>query len=367
MKKQLQNRRVAIVYDRVNKWGGAERMLLALNEMFPEAPLYTSVYNPETAPWAKVFPKVIPSFLDRLPMANSNHEFLAPFMPLAFESFDLSDYDLVISVTSESAKGIITFPDTLHICYCLTPTRYLWSGYETYFNTSFKKTISKPIVNYLRNWDKVAAGRPDHLIAISSEVQSRIKEYYSLDSKIIFPPVSIFSNKSFKTHILNTTSYFLLVSRLVKYKRVDLAIKCFNQLNKKLVIVGKGRQERYLKSIASDNIVFINEVSEDKLFEFYKNAKALIVPQVEDFGLATAEAQSIGTPVIAYKKGGSLDIVENKKTGLFFECQTAESLAQAVDKFEKMQFDKKYIINRMKRFSKVRFQKDLLNYIKDKI
>jgi len=367
MKKQLQNKRIAIVYDRINKWGGAERVLLALHEIFPKAPLYTSVYNPKNTRWAEVFPKIIPSFLNKLPMANSNHEYLASFMPIAFENFDFSKYDLVISITSEAAKGIVTDPDTLHICYCLTPTRYLWSGREIYFDTLFKRTVSKPITKYLQNWDKIAAQRPDCMIAISSEVQSRIKRYYNRHSEIIYPPVNTLVNKTIKNNMSNNIDYYLLVSRFVKYKRIDLVIKCFNQINRRLVIIGKGRQERNLKSIAKDNIIFIDDVTENELIAYYKNAKALIVPQIEDFGLVTAEAQSVGTPVIAYKKGGSLDIIEHKKTGIFFKRQTAKSLSRAVDKFEKMKFDKRYISNQAKRFGKKRFQEDLLEYIKDKI
>src|SRR3990167_11390280 len=175
--------RVALAYDRVNKWGGAERVLLALHEIFPNAPLFTAVYNSETSKWAEVFPKVIPSFLQKIPFAKTRHEFLGTFTPLAFETFDFSDYDLVISVTSEAAKGIITRPGTFHICYCLTPTRYLWSHHDFYFKNppdSFKKyplfsLLSKPIVSYLRNWDLVAAQRPDIIVAQSTEVKKRIK------------------------------------------------------------------------------------------------------------------------------------------------------------------------------------------------
>ncbi|MEK7497519.1 MAG: hypothetical protein AAB656_01225 [Patescibacteria group bacterium] len=184
--------KTAIVYDRVNKWGGAERVLLTLHEMFPGAPLYTSVYNSKTAPWAAVFPKVYTSFLQNFPFAKNNHELYAILMPIVFESFDFDEYDLVISVTSEAAKGVITKPGTKHICYMLTPTRYLWSGYKEYFKNPLVRFISKPIINYLRSWDKVAAFRPDEIIAISTEVQRRVKKYYNRESKIIFPPAENF-------------------------------------------------------------------------------------------------------------------------------------------------------------------------------
>src|SRR5579883_623792 len=222
--------KVALVYDRINKWGGAERVLLALHEIFPDAPLYTSVYNPELAPWAKDF-TVKTSFLQNFPYASSHHEMLATLMPIAFESFSFDEYDLVISVTSEAAKGIITPPHTKHICICLTPTRYLWSGYDTYFSNSTFKLLTKPIVQYLRTWDKTVAQRPDAYIAISEEVQRRIKKYYERDSVVIYPPLSLTSHvapfKKKRKHILRkktTGNYFLIVSRLVPYKRVDIAV-----------------------------------------------------------------------------------------------------------------------------------------------
>jgi hypothetical protein len=190
MKKPLSKRKVALVYDRVNKWGGAERVLLALHEIFPNAPLYTSVYDVKRAPWASVFPNVRTSPLQKIPFAKLNHEFLAPFMPFAFELFDFSKFDLVISVTSEAAKGIITTPKTFHLCYCLTPTRYLWSGYNEYFKDTVFKGFTKPIISCLRMWDKKASGRPNKIIAISSEVERRIKKFYGRESEIIFPPVA---------------------------------------------------------------------------------------------------------------------------------------------------------------------------------
>ena len=203
--------KVALVYDRVNKWGGAERVLLALKQIFPEADLFTSVYNEEKASWAKVF-NVKTSFLQKFPFASSAHQIYAALMPLAFESLDLTGYDLVISVTSEAAKGVITKPQALHICYCLTPTRYLWSGYMDYFQNSFLRLISKSMVFYLRFWDKIAAQRPDEYIAISTEVKNRINKYYGRNSSIIYPPLTLSDQN------LNDSpkqkDYFLVVSRL---------------------------------------------------------------------------------------------------------------------------------------------------------
>src|SRR3989344_3126516 len=182
--------KTAIVYDRVNKWGGAERVLLTLHELFPDAPIYTSVYSPEKATWAKVFPEVIPSFLQNIPCLRDKHEYLAPFMPIAFESLNLTRSDLVISVTSEAAKGVITKPGTLHVCYCLTPTRYLWSHYELYFKNAVFRAVTKPLVFYLKHWDLIAAQRPDEMVAISLAVRERIRKYYAREVKLIFPPLS---------------------------------------------------------------------------------------------------------------------------------------------------------------------------------
>ena len=355
--------KVAIVYDRVNKWGGAERVLLALHEMFPKAPLYTSVYDPKNASWTKVFPEIKTSFLQKFSFAKSNHEFLAPFMPFAFESFDFSDFDLVISVTSEAAKGIKTKTGTYHLCYCLTPTRYLWSGYNEYFRDPVFRAITKPIVSILRKWDKKAAARPDKIIAISTEVQKRIKKYYSRDSEIIYPPVDKLpsSEGRQKTNHKNQTNskYYLLVGRLVGYKKVDLAIQAFNKLNYPLVIVGTGRDEKKLKKMSNKNIYFAGKVSEKELVNYYQNAKALIMPQEEDFGIVSIEAQSYGVPVIAYKKGGASDTVISGKTGLLFDSQTVKSLMQAVEKFDKMHFSERIIKTNVQRFSKQVFRRRL--------
>ncbi len=347
--------KTAIVYDRVNKWGGAERVLLELHKIFPGAPLYTSVYDEKNALWAKVFPKIYTSFLQKLPFAKGNHEFLANFMPLAFESFNFDEYDLVISVTSESAKGVITKPGTLHVCYCLTPTRYLWSGYKDYFKNPILKFISQPFVNYLRIWDKIAAQRPDKMISISTEVNNRITQYYHRKSEIIFPPLTNFAKKTTTTK----KDYYLMVGRIVKYKKFDLVVKTFNKLKRPLYIVGSGSQKWKLKLIARSNIRFFDEVTDDKLTELYQQAKALIMPQVEDYGLISIEAQSLGTPVIAYNKGGTVDTVVDNVTGILFDHQSVDGLTSAIEKFEKMSFNGKLLGDNAKKSTKEVFKRRL--------
>jgi glycosyltransferase involved in cell wall biosynthesis len=378
--------KVAIVYDRVNKWGGAERVLLALHEMFPQAPLFTSVYSKNRAKWAEVFPQIHTSFLQKIPFTKTRHELLPLFMPIAFESFNFDEYDLVISITSEAAKGIITKGKTKHICYCLTPTRYLWSGYQDYFGIMNHESgirhgnwrripgqtrhdtfrhLTKPMINYLRKWDLVAAKRPDAIIGISKEVQRRIKDYYDRDSELVYPPVEVESGKGkgqIPDHVRNDGSsvrdYFIVVSRLVPYKRVDLVIQTFNKLQMPLVIVGTGSEEKKLKKLAGSTIQFTGHIPDSELANYYTNAKAFIFPQEEDFGITAVEAQAHGVPVIAFKKGGALDTVIHGKTGMFFEEQTIESLEKAIKRLKDLRFKNYDLRKNARRFSKERFKSE---------
>jgi glycosyltransferase involved in cell wall biosynthesis len=367
--------KTAIIYDRVNKWGGAERVLLSLHDLFPDAPLYTAVYSPEKTAWSKVFPQVIPTFLQSVPFLKDKHELLGTFTPLAFETLNISNYDLVISVTSEAAKGIITGPDTFHLCYCLTPTRYLWSGFDEYQkNPGILKTIpfyssfSKPLLKYVKAWDITASARPDLFVGISTEVQNRIKNYYQRESELIYPPVEVetFSKYHGKKPDNLPAKYFLVVGRLVPYKKIDLVIEAFNELDLPLVIVGTGSEEHKLKKMAKGNIHFAGFVLEENLPAYYKYAEALIFPQEEDFGIVPLEAQASGIPVIAYKKGGVLDTVIAKKTGIFFKAQTKISLKNAVLKYKKHLFNKSELVNHANKFSskifKNNFKKLLRKY-----
>lgn len=353
--------KVALVYDRINKWGGAERVLLAFHEMFPEAPLYTSVYNEKKAPWASVFPKIHTSFLQKFPFAKSHHELYASLMPLAFESFNFDKYDLAISVTSEAAKGIITKPGTAHVCYCLTPTRYLWSGYEDYFRNPVFKFITFPVVWYLKAWDKIAARRPDKIVAISKEVQKRIKKYYGLSSEVIYPPVTINGRRS---KVKNDSGYFLIVSRLVPYKRIDVTVKAFNKLGLPLKIVGTGSEFKKLKRMAKSNIEFLGNLTDEELVSYYKDCIALVFPGIEDFGLTVLEAQSFGKPVIAYKKGGAEETVVEGQTGLFFYPQTEKALIKKVKEFKNLNFDAEKARKQARKFGEKEFIKKFLDILK---
>ncbi len=361
--------KVALVYDRVNTWGGAERILLALHKLFPNAPLYTSVFDPKRAPWAKDI-DIKTSFLQKIPLASSNHELLPMLMPLAFESFSFDGYDLVISVTSEAAKGVITKPSTKHICYCLTPTRYLWSGYNEYFKNNLFKTISYPAVQSLRKWDQIAAQRPDAIVAISNEVKKRIKTYYKRDAEVIYPPATLslarragspaelHEKKYSSKKQVNGSDYFLVVSRLSKftrYKRIDLAVEACTELNLSLKIVGQGNWESELRVMAGSTIEFVGSPTDDELTDYYKHAKALIFPGVEDFGLTMVEAQKFGKPVIAFRGGGALEIVKEGKTGYFFSEQTKDSLIKALQKFSDFSFDSEDCKKQAEKFSMEKF------------
>lgn len=354
--------RIALVYDHVNKWGGAERILLALHEIWPEAPLYTAVYNPAGSPWAAGF-RIIPSFLNRLPFAKSKHELYPWLTPLAFESFNLNSYDLVISVTSSDAKGIITSPRTKHVCYCLTPTRYLWSGYNHYFNSAVSRLIVSPVVRHLRAWDKQAAERPDYFVSISKTVASRVRQYYNRTSTVIFPPLDLARFKPSG----HRSDYFLVVARLVPYKKTELVVRGFNQLKLPLKIVGSGNQFRFLRRLADSNIEFLGQLTEDRLVTYYQNCRAVIFPQEEDFGLVPLEAQACGKPVIAYRGGGATETVIEGKTGLFFNRQNEESLIEAVNKFQNYQFKAEDCQANARRFGKDRFIKEFKQFIEKNV
>lgn len=354
--------KVALVYDRVNKWGGAERVMVALKRLFPEADLYTSVYHPN-AFWAKDF-SIKTSFLQRFPKASTSHEFYALLMPVAFESFTFDEYDLVISVTSEAAKGVITHPKTLHVCYCLTPTRYLWSGYNTYFKGQAIKILASPAISYLRMWDSAAASRPDYFIAISQTVKERIQKYYVRDADIIYPAVTRLADFP---QLIEGGSYFLVVSRLVSYKRIDLAIKAANNLKLPLKIVGEGRDRKKLESIAGDTVEFLGTVSDQELSLLYANCRALIFPGIEDFGLVIVEAQQFGKPVITFRGGGATEIIQEGKTGAFFDKQTVKSLQTSLQEFQETRYNSEDCMKNSERFSFECFEKGFKKIIDEKM
>lgn len=368
--KTYESPRIALVYDRVNKIGGAEKVLEQLHQIWPEAPLYTSVWNKATAPWSEQI-DVRASFLNRIPFARTRHEWLAWLMPTVFESFSFEKYDIIISITSAEAKGIITLPEKLHLCYMLTPTRYLWNKTHLYrqqgfvANNPLTRMIAAPLMSRLRRWDYYAGQRPDQIVAISKTVSHRVEKYYRRPADaVIYPPVSQLTSGNPVPEEVDTP-YFLVVSRLVPYKRIDLAVQAFNQLGKNLVIVGDGSQYRHLKQMAKPNVKLVGKVSQSRLASFFEHASGLVFPSEEDFGIVCLEAQSLGKGVIAYNKGGASETVIHGKTGVLFESQTVESLITAIQDFEKQNFKKSDISKNAKAYSERVFRNNFKNYVED--
>lgn len=360
----LKQAKIALVYDRVNKFGGAERVLLSLHQLFPDAPLYTSVYSPSHAPWAKDF-KVIPSFLNRLPLLRTRHERVAPLMPLAFESFDLSSFDIILSVTSAEAKGVLTSPRQLHVCYCLTPTRYLWSHTHTYLHSPLRRLTMTPFISSLRRWDFLAARRPDHLIPISTTVAGRIKKYYRLRPEpVIYPPVNtaFFAQHPPKCYT-KQRDFYLLVSRATEYKGIDYVIKAFTQHPRPLIVVASGQGVSRLKALNLPHLRVLSSITDAHLSCLYHHAKALIFPQEEDFGIVALEAQSAMLPVIAYNRGGACETVIDQKTGILYSAPSPASLESALQQFDSISFQPNAICQHARQFDTKVFTSSFTNQL----
>lgn len=354
--------KVAIIHDWLNQYGGAEQVLSALHEIYPEAPIFTSIYWPEAMPGEWQGWDIRPSWLNRLPFVNQHHQPFLPLYPLAFESFDLSDYKLIISNKSAFCHGVRRSSGTLHICYCLTPTRFLWN-YEEYVRREripwLMRAFLPLFIDRLRIWDRAAADRVDHFVAISQEVQERIKRFYGRDSTVIYPPVDIE-----RFQLTNSPEdYFLVVSRLIPYKRIDIAIQAFNDLGLPLLIIGEGRDEKRLKAMAGPKIKFLGRLPDGQLTYYLSRCRAVIFPGQEDFGLVPLEAMACGRPVIAYAGGGALETVVEGETGLLFSQQSAEALATTVRNLDDRRFDPPTIRAHAAKYDRKRFKAQLRDFI----
>lgn len=326
------NLKVALVHYWLLNMRGGEKVLEALCDLFPEADIYTLLVDESILTEKLKRHRIIPSFVQKIPGAKKHYKNLLPLYPLALEQFDLSGYDLVISSESGPAKGVLTRPETCHICYCHTPMRYLWDMYHNYLaEAGWTKKLLMPVAaQYLRSWDLQSAQRVDYFVANSEHVARRIAKHYKREAEIIYPPVS---TGSFSVSD-ETGDYYLYAGQLVGYKRPDLAVDAFTQLGKPLVVIGEGQEMPMLKKKAGPNIRFLGRQPDEVMKDYFARCRALIFPGEEDFGIIPVEVQAAGRPVIAYACGGALETVLPGKTGLFFKEQTVESLLQAVAAFE---------------------------------
>jgi len=366
--------KIAIIHDFLTYFGGAERVLMSLHKLYPEAPIYTLLYDQKKM--KQYFPeaKIRTSFLNRLPkFIRKRKKYLLPFMPTAAETFDLRDFDVVISSSSSFVKGIITKPKAIHICYCHTPTRFLWDWHYNYLEENKIKGIKKifilPMLHYLRMWDKSASERADYFIANSEHTAKRIKKFYGRDSEVIYPPCATKSPLPPLRKGEQRNDYFLIVSRLSPYKKIDIAIEAFNKLELPLVIIGEGSDKNKLVKIANKNVKFLGFQTEEKLAQYYENCYAFIFPGEDDFGITPIEAMSFGKPVLAYKKGGVLETVIENETGEFFDDPIPEILADGVRRLKNnySNYNAEKIKKQAEKFSEERFKEKIKKVVENTI
>lgn len=369
---EIKDLKIALVHDFLIDFGGAERVLRTLSEMFPEAPIYTLLAEKENFPTWLQGKKIETSFLQKWPkFLRKRKKWLLPLLPVAPETFDLREFDLVISSSGAWSKGIVTRLNTVHISYLHSPMRFAWDASSSYLREQKKNSLINFFVglvkNYLRVWDRAASDRPDYLIVNSNYTKERVRKYYGRGAQIIYPPVSIRENITARSVKNLPKDYFLIVSRLAPYKKVDVAIEAFNKLESPLVIVGTGTEDRHLKSIAGKNIKFLGFQSDEKLATIYAGAYGFIFPAVDDFGIAPVEAMLAGVPVLAIRKGGAKEIVKEGITGEFFEAVTPEVLSDGVRRFKENRenYDKEAIIARAREFSEERFKKEMTEFIEN--
>ena len=360
--------RVALVHDYLNQMGGAERVVMAFHEIFPNAPIYTSIYDPERVDPVFRTMDIRTTFMQKLPLVTKYHQPYLPFYPFAMESLDLRGYDLVLSSSSAFGKGVITRPETLHICYCHTPMRWCWN-YDEYVEREqlgkMARAILPILITGLRTWDQTSSMRVDYFIANSPVVADRIQKYYRREAVVIPPPVE--AERFPFDPAIRAENYFLIVSRLIPYKRIDLAIEACNRLQLPLVIIGSGRDLDRLKTLAGPTIRFTGRLSDEEVIYYYTHCRALLFPGEEDFGITPLEAQAAGRPVIAYGAGGALASVVDGITGAFFQEQTVDSLARVLASFDEGMYNPHVIRNHALEFDKPRFSRRILQFIEAKL
>ena len=352
--------KVALVHDWLNGMRGGEKVLEVLIDLFPEADLYTLFYEPEKVSERIRQRQPRASVLQRFPLSQRLYRYLLPLYPWAIERFDMTIYDLVISSSHCAAKGVAVVDEQVHICYCHAPMRYIWDQYEAYFGGSRRwrpaAVLMRLFRKRLRRWDVAAAGRVDEFIANSSTVAERIKRYYGRDAAVVHPPVD---TGFFRPLGGESKDFFLVVSALVPYKRIDLAVRAFTAMNRPLLVIGRGPERQRLEKMAGPSIRFFGWVDEDELVRLYNNCRALVFPGEEDFGITSLEAQACGRPVIALRRGGVVESVREGRDGLFFNEPTVEALTDAVGRFDRMVFDRGVIRAHAERFGGDRCREEL--------
>jgi glycosyltransferase involved in cell wall biosynthesis len=369
--------KIALAHDWLNQLGGAENVLEQMVAMYSAAPVFTTIYAPHLMPDAYRRWPIRTTWLNQAPAIHRHHQPYLPFYPAAVTSLDFSGYEVILSNKSGFIHGLRHTATQLHICYCLAPTRYVWDygGYAA--REGFGRgagRLLQPLIRRLRTWD-FAAAQPalrsgkgsgvDYFIAISTEIQARIKKYYGRDSVIIYPPVNTDRFRPLSSG-QSPADYYLIVSRLIPYKRIDLAVQVFSQLGKRLIVVGEGRDQAQLEALAGPTIEFKGRLPGAEVVELMRHCRAFLFPGFEDFGIAPVEAQAAGRPVIAFAKGGALDTVIAGQTGLFFPEQSVEALSAAIKQFESLTFDPTVIRANAERFSEAHFRQELGAFVAEK-
>jgi glycosyltransferase involved in cell wall biosynthesis len=358
--------RTALVHDWFLTYGGAERVLEQIALLFPDAPVYGVLLDPAAMPPDLARRPLHQTWIARLPRARRWYQRYLPLMPWAIEDLDLSAYDLVISDCSAVAKGVLTRSDAVHVSYIHTPTRYLWDMYQQYRREEagpLARAVLSPSFSWLRQWDRLAAERPDVLVANSYAVRRRIQKHYRRESRVVFPPVAV---DAF-TPASGPGEYYLVLSRLVPYKRFDLAVAACTRLGRPLVVAGDGPDRPRLQRMAGPSVRFVGRVSESDKARLMANARALLFPGEEDFGITLVEIQAAGRPAVAYARGGALDIVEPGRTGVLFAEQSVEALVAAIAEAERTRWDPAYIRQAAERFRPERFRSEMAAVIDEAV
>jgi glycosyltransferase involved in cell wall biosynthesis len=355
--------KVAIVHYWLVGMRGGEKVLEALCELYPQADIYTHVYVPETVSERIRRHRVVPTFINSLPRAARMYKTYLPLMPLALEQLDLREYDLIISSESGPAKGIIAPSSAVHVCYCHTPMRYIWNMYHDYRASAglLTRFAMPPLTHYLRMWDVASAARVDSFVANSATVAARIRRYYGAEPVIIHPPVD---TKAFSPAASSEVGdYYLMAGELVSYKRPDLAVRAFNELNMKLVVIGGGEMLGEIRRLAGPTVSVLGPQPFDALKRHYARCQALIFPGEEDFGMVPVEAMASGRPVVAFGRGGATETVARELTGVFFEKQTVEAIAQAVKSLGEMDINSERIAAHAQQFGREQFLRKMRLHI----